>query len=392
MRVCVLALGVVCLASFASTARAQNDPPQGRAMTMAMPMASPWMVMTDGAILGTVNHQGGPRGADEFRSTNWFMVMAHRPLGRGFFTATGMFSLEPATATPRGYAELFQSGEAYHGEPIVDRQHPHDLLMGATLEYQRPIGPRSSFTISGGPVGEPALGPVAFMHRPAAAENPAAPLSHHTLDSTHISMGVVTAGFDAGRWEVEGSVFNGREPDDNRWDLMDPGALDSWSGRAWFKPSAAWQFQISRGHLTDPEALEPGNIDRTTVSGTWFHRRPDGFSAVTAAFGRNDTIHGGYEAVLGEATEERGARSYYTRVEVLQTELTDRAWLSAATLGAVRELPRWGRWEPGIGADVTVYRVPDGLRASYGDHPVSVHVFLRVRTPEGRMGRMFNMK
>jgi hypothetical protein len=391
MRTCVVALGVLLGLAAPAWAQAAGGSSQGRDMP-AMSMSSPWMVMTDGAVFGTINHQGGPRGADEFRSTNWLMVMARRPLGRGQFTATGMFSLDPATATPRGYAELFQSGEAYHGQPIVDRQHPHDLLMGATLEWRLPVGRFSSFAISGGPVGEPALGPIAFMHRPAAAENSAAPLSHHTLDSTHISMGVVTAGFDAARWAVEGSVFNGREPDDNRWDLMDPGPLDSWSARAWFTPTRDWRFQVSRGHLTDPEELEPGNIDRTTASGTWFRTGPRGFSAVTAAVGQNSTIHGDYRAVLVEATEERRPRAYYTRVEVLQTELTERAWLTAVTLGATHDIPRWGRWEPAIGADVTLYRVPDGLRASYGDHPVSFHVFLRVRTPQGRMGRMWNMR
>src|SRR4029077_10356285 len=149
-------------------------------------------------------------------------------------TFVGMLSLEPLTASARGYRELFQSGEVYQGEPIVDRQHPHDFLMQAAVVYRIPIDYRTAFTIAGGPVGEPALGPIAFMHRPSAAENPAAPLGHHTLDSTHIAMGVITAALDRGPFTIETSLFNGREPDDNRWDLMDPGPLDSWSARAWY--------------------------------------------------------------------------------------------------------------------------------------------------------------
>jgi hypothetical protein len=302
-----------------------------------------------------------------------------------------MFSLDPATATPRGYRELFQAGESYKGEPIVDRQHPHDALMQATAAWRVPTGASSGLTIGGGPVGEPTLGPAAFMHRASAAENPAAPLAHHTLDSTHITMGVVSAAVDSGRWTAEASVFNGREPDDNRWDLMDPGALDSWAARLWFAPSPGWEFQVSHGFLSEPEELEPGDIRRTTASGSWLDTRPDGFFAATVAAGRNDTSQGDYHAVLGEATDRRGPHSIYGRLEVLQTELTEGEWLTAATIGAVREIGIWGGWETGIGGDVTLYRVPDALRASHGDHPVSFHVFVRVRVPEGHMGRMWNM-
>ena len=80
----------------------------------------------------------------------------------------------------------------------------------------------------GGPAGEPALGPVAFMHRVSALSNPLAPISHHWFDSTHITYGVATLGFFARTWKVEGSAFNGREPDDTRTNF-DLAAMDSWS-------------------------------------------------------------------------------------------------------------------------------------------------------------------
>jgi hypothetical protein len=302
-----------------------------------------------------------------------------------------MLSLDPATATARGYREIFQSGETYDGQPIVDRQHPHDFVMQAAISWRVPIDYQTGFTIAGGPIGEPALGPTAFMHRPSAADNPAAPLGHHTLDSTHVAMGVVSAALDHGPFTIETSLFNGREPDDNRWDVMDPGRLDSWSVREWYEPSPAWQFQISYGHLKEPEAAEPGDIGRTTASGAWFKRRPDGFTAATVAVGRNDTEHGAFHALLAEATERRGLTTFYGRLEITQKEMLPSA-VTALTAGAVRDVARWRGYEIGIGGDVTGYAVPDAARTAYGDHPISFHLFVRVRPPAGHMGRMWNMR
>ena len=372
-------------------------------------LPSPWMRMTDGVLVATFNDQGGPSGVEEFRSTNWFMGMASRTAGPGRLTLTGMISLEPATATERGYGELFQVGEAYHGVPIVDRQHPHNFLMQASASYRFALTNRVGLTLAGAPVGEPALGPVAFMHRASAADNPAAPLSHHTLDSTHVSEGVVTAALDRGAWTIESSIFNGREPDDCRWRLMEPGALDSWSARVWFRPSRPWQFQVSHGFLRSPEALEPGDLRRTTASGSWLKERQSGFTAVTVAYGRNDKPSGAFNALLAEVTSHRGDLSLYGRLETLQvetallesdgTDVTDalsstspRDVVTAVTAGGVRDFSHWRRFEIGGGADVTTYVVPDDLRPTHGDHPVSFHVFLRIRPPAGHMGRMWNMR
>jgi hypothetical protein len=388
-----LVVFVLCLVLAPRVSHAQDDP-------------SPWMLMSDGVLFATFNHQGGPRGGDELLSTNWWMGMANRQAGKGQLTFTGMLSLDPATATPRGYRELFQTGEAYKGEPIVDRQHPHDFVMQAAVVWRVPLDYRTGFTIAGAPVGEPALGPTAFMHRPSASENPAAPLGHHTLDSTHIAMGVVTAALDHGPFTIEGSVFNGREPDDNRWDVMDPGPLDSWSTRVWYEPSPSWQFQISHGFLKEPEALEPGDVRRTTASGSWLRRRGEDFTAATIAVGRNDKVHGAFNAFLAEATDHRGATSFYGRFESVQTEtalleegiaieespVAAPSRVTALTLGAVRDVSRWRGLEIGVGADVTGYVVPDTLVPSYGSHPVSFHLFVRVRPPAGHMGRMWNMR
>ncbi len=310
--------------------------------------SSPWMVMSDGALFATFNHQGTDRGGTEFKSTNWWMGMASRPAGPGQLTMTGMLSLDPLTATSAGYREVFQAGEVHDGQPIVDRQHPHDLLMQAAAIWRIPLTDRTGFTIAGAPVGEPALGPVAFMHRPSAAENPAAPLSHHTLDSTHIAMGVITAAVDHGPWTIESSVFNGREPDDNRWDLMDPGALDSWSARVWFAPTREWLLQASHGFLKEPEALEPGDVRRTTASASWMRTKSTGSSAVTVAYGRNDKEHDAFNAVLVEATERRGPMAYYGRFETVNVETNlflygsvgegPKSRVESYTFGAVRDV------------------------------------------------------
>mgnify|MGYP001384173119 CR=1 FL=1 len=364
--------------------------------------ASPWTFMYEGALLATFNHQGGPRGGDQFLSTNWLMGMAERRAGPGKLTLTGMISLDPATATGAGYREIFQAGEAYRGKPIADRQHPHDFLMQAAASWRIPVGGGTSITFTGAPVGEPALGPVAFMHRASAGDNPAAPLSHHTLDSTHIAMEVLTAGIDRGPWAVESSIFRGREPDDKRWDLVDRGPLDSWSARVWFQPSSRLQIQASHGFLKSPEEFEPGDVRRTTASLSWWRNHAGGYTALTAAYGRNDKADGAFNAFLVEATSRRGDLSIYSRLENLQVEAALLAGLSEAdhsavrltafTAGAVREISHWKQFDIGLGADLTAYRVPEALQPSHGSRPLSFHAFLRIRPPAGHMGRMWDMR
>jgi hypothetical protein len=274
--------------------------------------------------------------------------------------------------------------------------------MQLAASWRVPVTAATAFTIAGGPSGEPALGPIAFMHRPSASENPFAPLAHHVFDSTHISFGVVTAAVDHGPWAVEGSVFNGREPDERRWNF-DFGPLDSVSGRLWFRPTDRWEFQVSSGHLKSPEQLEPGAIQRTTTSASWFARNGDDYTAVTAAYGVNASDHGRRHAALGEITRHVGPNSVYARVEVLQVETAvllresvdspDRDTLGAFTVGAVRDVLRGKGFEGGLGGAATFHAVPARLSPAYGEHPVSFEIFFRLRLPaSGGMGRMWNMR
>jgi hypothetical protein len=317
-----------------------------------------------------------------------------------------MFSLDPASVGEQGYRELFQAGEALNGRPNVDRQHPHDMFMQLAAVWRLAVTPATGFTLAGAPVGEPALGPVAFMHRPSSADNPAAPLSHHTFDSTHVAFGVVTAAVDHGPWVLEASVFNGREPDQHRWDF-DFGRLDSVSGRVWYRPNDEWEFQFSSGHLTDPEELEPGeNVARSTASGSWTGRNGSQISAVTFGYGRNDTVHGARNGLFAEAARQTDVHTFYGRLETVQVETVvlqtglvaegaaaaARNTVGALTLGAVRNVFAWHGFDGGLGADITLYAVPKPLQPSYSQHPVSFHVFFRVRPPVGPMGRMWNMR
>jgi hypothetical protein len=360
-----------------------------------------WHVMQDAVVYGLFNHQGGPRGGNELRVPNWWMGMFERKAGSSSLTINTMLSLDPLTVGKKGYRELFQVGEAFEGEPLIDYQHPHDLFMQLALVWRVPIGTRTGFTLAGGPSAEPALGPVAFMHRASALENPMSPLAHHTLDSTHIAFGVVTAAVDHGPWTIEASAFNGREPDEDRWNF-DFGALDSYSSRLWFRPRNEWEFQFSSGRLKNPEELGHGTIVRTTASASWLKRDSENFTAATAAYGLNNGEDADRGALLLEAARRSGRYSTYGRLEFVEVEtavlLDDETvghdvkdMVSALTLGMVRELPRWRKFETGIGAAATFYGVPDRLTPTHGKRPISFQVFFRMRPAPGAMGRMWNM-
>jgi len=374
-------------------------------------MKSDWLIMAHGDLKIGFNHQGGPRGVNKAESQNWFMLMAERKAGPGRLMLRGMLSAEPMTTPRRGFPELFQTGETFKGRPIIDAQHPHDLFMELAAAYNIRLSEQVSLNFYGGPVGEPALGPVAFMHRMSAAENPAAPLGHHWQDSTHIAHGVLTAGVTAWRFRFESSLFRGAEPDENRKDI-ELGKLDSWSGRIWFTPTPDWSIQYSFGHLVNPEAVSPGNLDRMTGSISYNRSWIDGNWATSLIWGRNHERHGNSNAYLLESNVNLLDKNYlYTRLELvdkaglLEENIFGRRGLDefhpigngfelgdhfsrqfrvgAFTVGGVRDLVVSSKVRLGFGADVTFYHVPDGLKPIYGSSPSSFHLFIRVRP--GRM-------
>src|ERR1700722_6095694 len=214
------------------------------------------------------------RGRDAFFSTNWIMPMAQRKLGRGTFTARAMFSLEPATVGNRNYPELFQQGKTAYGNPIVDGQHPHGFFMELAAIYDLPLSHNTLLSFYAAPVGDPAIGPVAYPHRQSASEDPIAALGHHQEDSTHIAFNVVTGGLTY-RWaRVELSGFHGAEPTEQRWQ-PEPSpnghAIDSVATRLTLSPAADWSGQYSIAHIHSPEALYPKEDQQRQTASVMFH-------------------------------------------------------------------------------------------------------------------------
>jgi hypothetical protein len=351
-------------------------------------MHSGWEVMAHGVIFTDYNQQGGPRGEGKAESVNWGMLMEQHKLGGGTILLRQMFSAESLTSPHPGFPELFQTGETYHGEQLVDHQHPHNVFAELSALYLLPLSEKISWELYGGPSAEPALGPVTYIHRTSASELPLAPLSHHLQDSTHTSFGVVTTGFVIDRVKLEGSAFNGREPNEERWSIQ-PAALDSWSGRASIAPARDWTAQYSVGRLEHPEALEPGSQWRQTASVEYDHPLSQGNWATSLVWGRVHKIATGtnLNGYLLESTLNFLRRDYaFTRVELVdKDELFPLAAvhpayrIGAYTFGGTRDLVQNHAWQLGIGADVTVYSKPAALDAAYGTYPVSFQIFLRMR-------------
>lgn len=281
-----------------------------------------WMLMAHGsAFLQYLDHRG-ERGADQFGSINWVMGMADRTIGRGHLGLRAMFSFEPATIGGCGYPDLLATGEFCNGQPIVDRQHQHDLFMELAAVYDRPLVGSLRWQIYGGPAGEPALGPVAYPHRISAMPNLLAPIAHHWLDATHITFGVVTAGVYGAQWKTEMSAFNGREPDERRTGL-DLAALDSLSGRVWYLPTRNLALQFSGGQLNEAEPGKDGgpriDVTRLTASAT-YHRLygEAGIWASTAAWGMNRESDQATHALLFETNLTlRDRDSWFGRFEIV---------------------------------------------------------------------------
>jgi hypothetical protein len=348
-------------------------------------------LMLHGNLFLAYTDQGGPRGASEAFAESWFMAMARLPVGGGALALRAMASLDPFTMKSAGYPELLQTGESAGGAPLHDRQHPHDLWMELAAIGRAPLGPAAAVELYAALVGEPALGPVAFPHRASALHDPVAPLSHHWLDSTHISAGVLTAALALRDVKLEGSWFNGREPDERRKDLDAP-HLDSWAARATFAPVSTFAVQASYGRLASPEALFPSeSLHRATASALWDERiGRAGNAAFLVAWGRN--LEGGQadDALLAEGTWDRdGHDAFFARLEWVEKSARDlgaagrdpeeRFGVVALALGFVRSFGPLAGLMPGVGARFAIHDAPGALAPLYGGRaPVGVLVFVQL--------------
>ena len=334
----------------------------------------------------------GSRGDDEFSAPNWFMVMMNRKIGEtGLLNATAMISLDRLTEGGNGYPLLFQSGETFEGKRLVDRQHPHDLFSALSVGYTQMLNKDIDITVYFGYPGEPALGATAFMHRVSALNNPDAPLGHHWQDATHITFGVGTLGFRYKNLKAEGSIFTGREPDENRYNF-DEARFDSYSYRLSFSPTENWTLQFSQGFINSPEALEPDeDVTRTTASVLYAKKiGNDKHFSGAAIWGLNDKGADHKEnSFLLEGNYQCSKNAFYGRYEYIQKskeELNlDNGYpetnfnIHALTAGYNRQLVNFSNIDLVGGTQFTLYGVDKGLQTLYGKTPVGFELYLQLR-------------
>ena len=374
--------------------------------------AGGWEVMLHGVAFVQFDKQYTKRGDEQFGAPNWGMLMASHPLGGGRLTLRDMMSLDPFTVTSRGYPLLLQSGEEYQGQPLHDRQHPHDLFLELAAIYEHPVAHDIGVQLYLAPVGEPASGPVAFPHRPSASSDPLAPLVHHWQDATHIAFGVATAALYTRTLKVEGSIFNGREPDAIRTNFDYKGrSLDSYAGRLTFNPKANVSLSGSYTYLKSPETLHPEisqhRISASMLYGRTFGAQGEWSSAIIyGANKENGAREGGTTALSNSVLAETnldldGTNTVFGRAEFVQKSAADLAVdaaeqpgiaafaattpdtrfdVGSLVLGYVREISKFTGGSIGLGFRGSLDLVPSALEPAYGTRtPGGFAVFLRFR-------------
>ncbi len=353
-------------------------------------MRGDWTLMGHATLNGVYDRQSGRRGDEMGFVSGMVMGSARRSFAGGdAVQLRAMLSPDPFMGK-RGYPVLLASGETADGRtPLVDRQHPHDLLMELSAAYSHRLGARDSVFVYGGLPGEPAFGPPAFMHRLSIMDSPEAPISHHWLDSTHITFGVVTAGYVHDRWKIEASRFRGREPDEHRFDL-ETGALDSTAVRLSWNPTDTLSLQASWAKVTSPEQLEPDD-NQTKWSASAIYTRPvgdGGWWSTTAAWGRRSSDHADLDAyVLESALKPNAAWTLFARAERTDNNelVSDHGHhgptytVGKASVGAVRDWRLSAGATLGLGGLYAVNLVPGALDRAYGGDPTGAMVFVRLK-------------
>ena len=348
-------------------------------------MTDDWMVMLHGRALGIADSQSGPRGGSDAFGAGMVMAMATRALGNDDTLGLhAMLSIDPFMGR-RGYPLLLATGETADGvNALVDRQHPHDLFMELSASLAHRLDERNSLFAYFGYPGEPALGPSAYMHRISAEDIPETPISHHWLDSTHVSFGVVTAGWVHEDWKLEVSQFTGREPDQFRFNF-DPARFDSTSARLTFNPDPHWSLQISGGELKSPEQLDPG-IDerRLTASATYYNQFSFGAVAATLAFG-NKHLTGGTDESAGLLEAEYkpdDAWTLFGRAETIGSdELVPGPAVRAAgklSVGAIHDWRLADHFKLGLGGLYAFDFTPSSATDGYGGGAHGAMGFIRI--------------
>lgn len=364
-----------------------------------------WMYMIHGNIFVRYNNQDihnvGSRGDTKVDAPNWFMAMGQKRVGqKGLFHFNAMFSLDPLFGGA-GYPLLFQTGETYNDEPLVDRQHPHNFFSELSVAYTQSFTKDIDAFVYVGYPGEPALGPVAFMHRPSSLNNLDSPLGHHWQDATHITFGVATIGFRYKIFKIDGSVFTGREPDEARYGFDKP-KFDSYSYRLTVNPAKNLSAQISRAFLKSPEAVEPAeDVDRTNAS--IIHSLPltgnNHFLTSALVWGYNDSGEDHKEnSYTLESNLQLDRFAVYGRFENIeksasellldQFEEHELFGINALTLGLNYTILRHWDTNLAIGAQGTLYSADSRLDLVYGNNPKSLEIYMRISPALMNMNQM----
>ena len=370
--------------------------PDSSPMYGYMKHSNDWMFMMHGSLFLRYNNQDfshkGTRGDDDFDAPNWFMLMGQRKVKRnGLFHFNAMISLDPITQTGKGYPLLFQTGELFEDKPLVDRQHPHDFISELSVSYAHALSPNTDVFVYAGYPGEPALGPVTFMHRPSSLDNPNAPISHHWVDATHITFGVVTAGLRVGKMKLEGSSFTGREPNENRYSFDKP-RFDSWSSRLSYNPTSDLALQVSHGYVKSPEEAHPDeNVHKTTASAIYSKTfQNNSMINATALWGMNkQKDRDGENAALAEAAWRKNRTAIYGRYEFTEKSAEELVLndgfdehdvfnVHALTIGANYDILKIGKLNLAGGGQWSIYKSPSALENIYGKNPMSFQIYLRI--------------
>jgi hypothetical protein len=352
-------------------------------------MAGDWTLMGHAVLNGVYSWQEGPRGGDKVFAPGMVMGMAKRDFANGdALQLRTMLSPDPLMGKS-GYPLHLASGETADGvAPLVDRQHPHDLFMELSASYSLRLSQKDSLLLYGGLPGEPAFGPPAFMHRMSIMDSPEAPISHHWLDSTHITFGVVTAGFVHDNVKIEASRFRGREPDEHRYDI-ETGPLNSTAVRLSWNPSRELSVQASWAHVKSPEQLEPDD-NQTRWSASAIYTRQigdDDWWSTTVAWGRRTSDHEDLDAWVLESALKLDAWTIFGRAERTENnELVSVGGHHGPTydvgklsLGAVHDFRIADHLTFGVGGLYAFNFVPSGLKASYGGDPNGAMAFIRLK-------------
>lgn len=364
-----------------------------------------WMYMIHGNVSVRYNSQdmnnSGNRGGSKVDAPNWFMLMGQRRIGsKGLFHFSTMFSLD-ALFGGNGYPLLFQTGESYKGKELVDRQHPHDLFSELSIAYTQSFSKDIDAFVYVGYPGEPALGPVAFMHRSSSMNNPDAPLAHHWQDATHITFGVATLGFRYKIFKADGSLFTGREPNDQRYNFDKP-RFDSYSFRLTTNPVRSLSIQVSRAFVKSPEELNPNeDIWRTTASIS--HSKPlhgeNHFLTSTAIWGSNKSGASSLQnSFVLESNLQLDKFAVYGKYEYIQKSALELVLsqfneaqlfnINAVTLGMNYTILREFKTNFSLGVQASIFKTDSSLNAIYGSSPISGEIYMRISPTLMRMNSM----